>query len=133
MSPSPHRPGEPQPPVPQPTRTPPPIEEPEPEDLPDEKRTPNPDEVREPPIHTLRYLSFGQPKESLSVRPEWAFAVNGRHQLLQPRIERLLSLSCGRQDDRAFERALYEESAALTLDISTLALRRRPAMRSVTS
>ncbi|CAN7763682.1 hypothetical protein C6558_12605 [Ensifer sp. NM-2] len=42
-----------QPPMPAPTWIPRPIEEPEPDELPDEKRNPNPDEVSEPP----KYLS----------------------------------------------------------------------------
>lgn len=54
MNPRRHDPGERQPPMPRPHETPPPVEEPEPEDMPDERRTPNPDEVREPPIHTGR-------------------------------------------------------------------------------
>lgn len=51
---NPHRrgPGERLPPVPPPNEGPRPIREPDSEDMPDEKRTPNPDEVREPPIHT---------------------------------------------------------------------------------
>lgn len=56
MNSDPQRPDGRKPPVPRPYQSPSPIEEPEPEDLPDEKRTPNPDEVRDPPIHTGRYL-----------------------------------------------------------------------------
>ncbi|WP_170973349.1 hypothetical protein [Rhizobium sp. FKY42] len=46
----PHEPSE-QPPMPAPTWVPePPIEEPEPDHLPDEEPVPNPDETRDPPM-----------------------------------------------------------------------------------
>lgn len=67
MTPKPHDPGERQPPMPGPHETTPPVEEPEPEDMPDERRTPNPDEVREPPIHTDRRPLASRRPEMTSV------------------------------------------------------------------